>query len=57
MEIPEDQYDLLDKVVKEMNTPYSTADIFINTQVKEVIEKYQEWKETVNVYRASFRPF
>lgn len=46
VEIPKEQYDLLNEAVKEMNAPYTTADDFINTQIKEALEKYQEWKQS-----------
>jgi len=36
---------LLDEAVKEMNTPYYGAEDLINTQIKETIEKYHEWKQ------------
>jgi Arc/MetJ-type ribon-helix-helix transcriptional regulator len=44
VEIPKEQYDLLDEAVREMNTPYPNAEGFINAQIKEVLEKYEEWK-------------
>ena len=44
VEIPKEQYDLLDEAVREMNTPYPNAEGFINVQIKEVLEKYEEWK-------------
>ena len=44
VEIPKEQYDLLDEAVREMNTPYPSAEGFINVQIKEVLEKYEEWK-------------
>lgn len=46
MEIPKDQFDMFDEAVKEMNTPYRGAVEFINAQMKETLEKYQEWKKT-----------
>ena len=46
MEIPKDQFDMFDEAVKEMNTPYRGAVEFINAQIKETLEKYQEWKKT-----------
>lgn len=45
VEIPKDEYSLLDDAVKEMRTPFHNADDFINTQIKETLQKYQEWKE------------
>ena len=45
VEIQKEQYDLLDKAVREMNTPYRSADGFINAQIRDVLEKYEEWKQ------------
>jgi len=44
IEIPKEQYEQLNEAVKEMSTPYYSAGDFINTQIKESSEKYQEWK-------------
>jgi metal-responsive CopG/Arc/MetJ family transcriptional regulator len=46
VEIPKIQYQQLNEAVKEMNTPYKSAEDFINTQVEEALEKYEEWKKT-----------
>jgi hypothetical protein len=40
VEIPKEQYDLLDDAVKEMNVPYSTVEDFVQTQIREALEKY-----------------
>jgi len=45
VEFPKEQYDLLNEAVKEMSTPYYGAEDFINNQIKEALEKYEEWKE------------
>jgi len=45
IEIPKEQYDSLNEAVREMNTPYYTAEDFITDQIKEALEKYQEWKQ------------
>jgi hypothetical protein len=44
VEIEKEQYALLDEAVREMNTPYRSAEGFINAQISEVLEKYEEWK-------------
>ncbi len=44
IEITKEQYDLLNEAVKEMSAPYYTTEDFVNTQIKEALEKYQEWK-------------
>jgi hypothetical protein len=44
VEIEKKQYDLLDEAIREMNAPYRNAEDFVNAQITEVIEKYEEWK-------------
>jgi hypothetical protein len=41
---PKEQFDKLNDVVKEMSTPFHGAEDFINSQIKEAVEKYEEWK-------------
>ena len=45
VEIPKEQYSQLEEAVKEMSTPYRSANDFILSQVNEAIEKYREWKQ------------
>jgi len=45
MEIPREQYDTLQEALKEMNTPYRSVEDFMNTQTKEALQKYEEWKK------------
>jgi len=45
IEIPREKYERLDTAVKEMNTPYHSASDFVNTQIDEVLEKYDRWQE------------
>jgi Arc/MetJ-type ribon-helix-helix transcriptional regulator len=45
VEIPREQYDLLNEAVREMNTAYRNVEDFINIQIKEAISKYEEWKQ------------
>lgn len=45
VEIQKDQYDLLDEAVREMNTSYHSADGFIDAQIRNVLDKYEEWKQ------------
>ena len=45
IEIPKQRYDLLNEAAKEMNTLHSTAEDFIDTQIKDVLEKYRGWKQ------------
>ena len=45
VEISREQYDLLNEAIKEMNTSYRNAEDFINIQIKQALEKYEEWKQ------------
>ncbi len=46
VEIPREQYDALNEAVKEMDMPFHTAEQFINNQIDEVLEKYEEYKKS-----------
>jgi Arc/MetJ-type ribon-helix-helix transcriptional regulator len=46
VEIPKEQYESLNKAVKEMNTSYGSAEDFVSGQIKEVLGRYEEWKQT-----------
>ncbi|MEM2393956.1 MAG: ribbon-helix-helix domain-containing protein [Candidatus Bathyarchaeia archaeon] len=43
VEIPKEDYEKLNKAVKEMNTPYTNAEDFIRDQIRKALEKYEEW--------------
>lgn len=43
IEIPREDYEKLNRAVKEMNTPYANAEDFILKQVQEALERYEEW--------------
>ena len=45
IEIPKEQYDTLEEGLKEMDTPYRSVEDFINTQIKEALQKYDDWKK------------
>ena len=42
IEIPKEDYEKLEKALKEMNAPYLNATDFIYEKIKEVLEKYKE---------------
>jgi hypothetical protein len=44
VEIPREQYDRINDGVKEMSTPYHSAEGFINNQIEEPLGKYEAWK-------------
>ncbi len=45
IEIPREQYNELNEAVREMGTPFRTAEQFINSQINEVLEKYEEYRK------------
>ena len=46
LEIPKDQYEELDKAVQEMNLPFNTVEQFIDYNISQVLDKYEEYKKT-----------
>ncbi|MGB9960280.1 MAG: ribbon-helix-helix domain-containing protein [Candidatus Bathyarchaeales archaeon] len=45
IEIPKEDYERLNRAVKEMNTPYADAEDFIQKQIQKALEKYEEWQK------------
>ena len=45
IEIPKEQYEQLEEALKEMSTPYRNAEEFLTNQVREALEKCEEWKK------------
>ncbi|MEM3703360.1 MAG: ribbon-helix-helix domain-containing protein [Candidatus Bathyarchaeia archaeon] len=43
VEIPRENYEKLNRAVREMNTPYADAEDFIQKQIQNVLELYEEW--------------
>ncbi len=46
IEVPKEEYDQLEEALKEMSTPYRNAENFLIGQVREALEKYEEWKQS-----------
>jgi hypothetical protein len=46
IEVPKEEYDQLEEALKEMSTPYRNAEDFLIGQVREALEKYEEWKQS-----------
>ncbi|MEM2112214.1 MAG: hypothetical protein QXX08_10140 [Candidatus Bathyarchaeia archaeon] len=47
--IPIEQYERLNRAVREMKLPYSNADDFIRGQIEEVLAKYEKWKKSKKI--------
>ena len=45
-EISRDEFDRLEAAVREMGTPFASAEDFINSQIAQLLEKYQEYKNS-----------
>ena len=45
LEVPRDQYEKINEAVKEMNTPFRDVGHFINKQMSDLLEKYEEYKK------------
>ena len=50
IEVPREKYERLNEAIKEMNTPFYSAEEFINQQIDEVLEKYERWLEQKEVH-------
>ena len=46
IEIPREQYEKLEVALKEMDLPFLSPDHFINNQVNELLEKYDEYQKS-----------
>ena len=46
IEIPREDCERLEAALKEMNTPYRNTEVFLIGQVREALEKYEEWKQS-----------
>jgi metal-responsive CopG/Arc/MetJ family transcriptional regulator len=46
IEVPKEEYDQLEEALKDINTPYRSAEEFIIGQVREALEKHEEWKQS-----------
>ena len=45
LEIPREQYEMLNEAVREMNLPFRTANHFVSSQIYALLEKYEEYKK------------
>jgi hypothetical protein len=50
VEIPREDYEVMQTAVKEMKLPFLDADDFIRQQTKSLIEKHREWIEQKESY-------
>lgn len=46
VEVPREDYERLNKALKEMDTPYTNAEDFIYKQIQKALEQYEEWLKT-----------
>jgi hypothetical protein len=45
IEMPKEQYDMLEEALRQMSAPYRSVEDFVNSQAKEVLQKHEEWKK------------
>ena len=45
LEIPREQYEALNEAIKEMDLPFRTVEQFVNNQIDNVLERYEEYKK------------
>ena len=46
IEVPKEEYDQLEIALEEMNRPYRSPEEFVIEQMREALEKYEEWKRS-----------
>jgi len=46
IEVPKEEYDQLEIALEEMNAPYRSTEEFVIEQMREALEKYEEWKRS-----------
>jgi hypothetical protein len=46
IEVPKEEYDQLEIALEEMNAPYRSPEEFVIEQMREALEKYEEWKRS-----------
>lgn len=45
LQFPREQYETLNEAVKKMGTPFANAEEFINNQINDVLERYEEYRK------------
>jgi len=55
IEIPADDYERLQRAIKEMNMPFMNVNEFVDQQAKVLLEKYCEWLRQKDEYEKSRR--
>jgi Arc/MetJ-type ribon-helix-helix transcriptional regulator len=46
IEVPKEEYDQLEIALEDMNAPYRSTEEFVIEQMREALEKYEEWKRS-----------
>jgi hypothetical protein len=46
LEIPRDQFEKLNEALEEMDMPFHSAEQLINSQINEILKKYEEYKKS-----------
>lgn len=46
LEVPREQYDMLEEAITVMGAPFRSADDFISSQISQFLEKYEEYKNS-----------
>lgn len=50
LEIPRDELEKMQQAIREMEMPFLSAEDFVNQQIRNVLEKYAEWKREKEDY-------
>ncbi len=50
VEVPKEEYEKMQQALKEMDTEFLSADDFINQQIRNLLQKHQEWAKQKEAY-------
>jgi len=50
IEVPKEEYDKLQQALKDLDTEFLSVDDFINQQIRDLLQKHQEWTKEKEEY-------
>ncbi len=50
VEVPKEEYDRMQQALQDLNTDYLSVEDFINAQIRNLLQKHQEWSNEKEVY-------
>ncbi len=50
LEVPRDEYERMQQAIKDLNTEFLSVDDFVNQQIRNLLQKHQEWAKQKEAY-------